>query len=216
VIQNTILGISMLEPLYFILAACFIFITEALIFFFFWRNWQLAFRVSVIANLASASMAIPLFFGGIFWVSPWVFIINSGSLFILENELYIIMDLIIILPSLGLSLLIEGLIVRRVSPNEKIWTPVVIANLITYSTIYGALSLIGIWFGLTNTDPYVDAFDFFEGKLYHQVTERSPIFDQITSLLGIAFLVGLCLITILVILNLRKPNEKKILEIDRL
>jgi hypothetical protein len=212
-IQNIILGISMLEPFYFILAACFIFITEGLIFYFFWRNWQLAFRVSVIANICSALMAIPLFFGGMFWVSPWVLIMNSGWLFITENELNILMDSILILPSLGLTLLIEWLIVQRVSSNERNWIPVVVANLITYSIIYDTLYIIGMWFGLTNTDPYVDVFDFFEGKLYHQVTDGTPAFDQITTLIWFAFLIGICLIFILAILYLqRRTSETSIID----
>ena len=208
-IQNTILGISMLNPPYFILAACFIFVTEAVIFYFFWRNWQLAFKISIIANIGSALIAIPLFFGGMFWVSPWVFIINSSSLFILEGEILLIMDLIIMLPTFGLTFLIEWLIIQRVSSNERNWIPALVANSITYGIIYGTLYMIGIWFGLTNTDPYVDAFDFFKGKLYHQVIDGTPAFDQITTLLGITFLIGFCLIIILVILNLQKRSSER-------
>jgi len=207
VIQNLILGFSLLYPIYFILVSGFILAAEALVFFFFWKKWKLALGVSVLVNLSSALMAIPFLVLGFGFASPWISPISSASLFILEGESYFLLEILLFfLPAFGLSVLLEGLIARRVvSSDLKIGFPVVLANLITYSVIYSVLLFLGFWFVFYNTDPTVDALDFFEGNLFYQLTQQGPsstLFDLMIILFAIAFFLGLCLILFLLIWNI--------------
>ncbi|MFX0207760.1 MAG: hypothetical protein ACFFDT_17355, partial [Candidatus Hodarchaeota archaeon] len=122
---------------------------------------------SLLANIASALVAVPFLFWGSGGGSMWFSLINSAELLITEGEDYIFFSLLFFVLAFVFSVLIEiliGLILEV--PTERLLVGFTLANFLTYSSIVLTLIGLGVWFGLTNQDPTVDSWDFFDGKLF--------------------------------------------------
>jgi hypothetical protein len=169
-IQNLIITFSMLYPHWIIAVSCFIVVIETLVLNIFWKNFNLSLKVSFLANIGSALIAVPFLAAGTAGGSLWVNLINDTELLITEGEIYIFFSLVIFMIAMLISILIEVIISKALkAPKDKLFISFILANLGTYSAIIGTLIGLGAWFGFTNSDPTLDSWDFYEGILFQTV-----------------------------------------------
>ena len=181
---------------------------------FFWKEWVLALRVSILANIASSLIAVPLLLLSAAEGSIWVSLIAAGASLkdfpTTEIVIYLMGFLIIFMfffVAFVISVLTEFLIGKVLkAPEKNIFKYFTVANLATYSLIVLSLIVLGFWFGLTNQDPYVDIFDF----VYAYFVDPLPVTSSLLFLQGGSFLIGFLLIIFLLIRNYHNPSNKSL------
>ena len=207
---NVINSHSLLKLPWLILVSGLVITIETLVLSFFWREWRLAARVSILANIVSSLIAVPLLISGFGEGSIWVSLVSAAAAIkdFLEIKIYLWGIIFFILPffvAFVISVLTEFLIGKALkAPEEKIITTFTIANLVSYSVIVSALIGLGIWFGLTNQDPYTDIFVFLEDYFVQTI----PLDSTLLLLQQCIFLIGILIVILLIIGNYRRPPSK--------
>jgi hypothetical protein len=209
---NAIIFLSFLQFHWLFLVFCFVILTEFVILNLIWGQWRFALLISVIANIGSSLLALPFLMFGTFGGSLWFSLINDAALFVTEGESYLFFGILVYVIAFFLSVIVEFLIGKALkAPSDKLIRDFSIANLATYSVIISILFGLGYWFGTTNQDPGLDAWDFFEGKLFYVVPHDSPVLFLLE--IGFFFYLVFFLLIFLLVWNYRKsvelPNFRK-------
>lgn len=211
---DVIVSLSLLKLPMLILVSSLVIAIESLVLYVFWKEWRLAIGISFLANIGSALIAVPFLLISQGEESIWMDLLSAAANIrdYQANEIVlylwgIIVFTLIFVVAFIASVLIELLIGKSLKvPEKRIISNFIIANLVSYSMIVLTLIGLGIWFGVTNQDPYVDSKDFFEGFFVQNI----PLDSTLLFLQQCVFLIGILLVIFLLILNYRKPSSKPV------
>lgn len=209
---DVVLTLSYLRLPWFILISVIVVALEACILTGIWKDWRLATKISLIANVGSALIAIPFLLSG---PSIWLFPINVGANFITEdldpfsNLAAIFWAIVIFAIPFVITVYIEAFVGKTLQvPEEKILRNFFISNFVSYSLIFITLIGSGILVATVYQGPYFDIFDYLNGIFIQTVPFEEPpmsIFIQLLSVLTVFYLAPI-LIIILPILWRRKQQ----------
>jgi hypothetical protein len=211
---NAINSLSLLKLPWLILVSGLVIAIETFVLYFFWKEWRLAAKISLLTNIGSSLIAVPLLLISGAEGSIWVTLIAAAAAIkdFPGDELIIYLwgvfaFSLIFVVTFVISVLTEYLIGKVLkAPEEKRITYFTIANLISYSMIVLSLIGLGTLFGLTNQDPYVDIFDF----VYTYFVQPVPLNSTLILLQLSTLLIGILLVVSLLIHNYRRPSSKSI------
>ncbi|MFX0205916.1 MAG: hypothetical protein ACFFDT_08005, partial [Candidatus Hodarchaeota archaeon] len=199
---DVVMTLSYLLLPWFILVSVIVVVLEAGVLTGIWKNWRLAAKISLIANLGSVLIAILLLFIGFgpLMLHP----INVGANIIMEDlDLFsnlagIFWVIALFTVPFVISVFIEAFIGKTLQvPQEKILRNFFIPNFVSYSLIFITLIGSGILVATVYQGPYFEIFDYFNGVFIRTVpVEESPIsvFIQLFWILTIYLSISLIII----------------------
>jgi hypothetical protein len=202
---DIILSLSVLQLPWLILVSILVIALEAIILNRFWGNAKFSFEISLLANLGSALIAVPLLLITEGEGSLWVGLVSATAtiaeyridqiLIFLWGVLFFALVFVV---ACILSLIPEILIAKTLrAPEERLVRNIILANIASYACIMGTLIGLGLWIGMS---PSLDTWEILEDFFVHAI----PLNSTLNVLQQITLLLGIILIIILIIWNHNK------------
>ncbi|MFX1286020.1 MAG: hypothetical protein ACFFB5_20420 [Promethearchaeota archaeon] len=210
---DVVITYSFLQFHWFLLAFVCIILIEAVVYYIFWRGLITSFKVSIVTNICSSLVAVPFLLLSDF--SSWLELITTAELFITEEEITRLFDVISIIfiffvTTCLVSIFIELNIGNLLKPSQENDLKVyAIANSITYTSIIIILVSMGLLFGITNQDPTLNSNDFFNDWLFLSLdADYVPDFFSIFSgYAGLIESIFVLIIIVVLILYIRSTKS---------
>jgi hypothetical protein len=187
---DAIMTLSFLRLPWFILVSVIVVALEAGILTIFWKDWRLAIKISLVANVGSALIAIPFLLSGP--VSIWLLPITVGANIITEgldlfsNLAGIFLAVFIFAIPFVITVFIEAFIGKTLQvPKEKILTYFFISNFVSYSLIFMTLIGSGILVATVYQEPYFDIFEYYNNFFIRSVPLEDPMMSSLYTLYSV-------------------------------